>query len=134
MCVLVLLLPFKRFRKIMAELSKNKRILLSLLTIEIVAIIGDTLVHSYTFPIFPLVFKCLTDSAIHFGIAALSWCVVENVLPKQRLNVTAILFCGVIASLIDVDHFITAGSFWLQVFGINSSEFILTNINYLSFL
>lgn len=98
------------------RLSKNCVIILSLLTILLVAVVGDTLVQSYTFPIFPLFFKCITDSSSHFAVAALSWNVVENIAnQKQRQNLTAVCFCGFLASLIDLDHFIYAGSFLLKV-------------------
>ena len=69
------------------------------------------------------VWQCLTDTSTHFAIAALSWLFIENVLPKKKQNMTAVFSCGLIASSIDVDHFFTARSFWLQVIAFNIARF-----------
>lgn len=101
--------------------SENKfygspiKTILCLAAIPILAAIGDELVHAYTFPLWPLLLKCVTDSATHFAIAFLSWSYVENSSLLEKKHLARLIFCGLLAASIDLDHFIAAGSFHLWV-------------------
>lgn len=87
-----------------------------LLLIPVIALIGDAIVNHYTFPLWPLLLKCCADSSTHFMVAALSWSYVANISIVNNRNHTAtILLSGLLASLIDVDHFIASGAMTLQV-------------------
>lgn len=93
----------------------------NLLLIPIVAIVGDALVGLYIYPL-PLTLKCLADSATHFLIASFSWNYVGNTIKLDlKSQVTSVLVCGLLASLIDVDHFIYSKSINLQVNSLPSS-------------
>jgi len=87
-----------------------------LVAILVVAVLGDILVHQYTFPFHPLIFKCLMDSGTHFALAALSWIFMDNTALTKKKEMLLPLLCGVLSSLIDLDHFIAAGSLNLEVF------------------
>lgn len=55
----------------------------------------------------------VADNAAHGAIAFFSWCIVCEIQTRKDL-IDGIL-CGFIACGIDVDHFIAAKSFKLQV-------------------
>ena len=55
----------------------------------------------------------LVDNAAHGIIAFFSWCIVCEIHVRRDL-IDGVL-CGVIACAVDIDHFIAAKSFKLQV-------------------
>lgn len=83
--------------------------------IVIFAVGGDKLVTKVDHH----VLKAIIDNATHGFIGIFSWAVVVfslNSIRNLKLNHCAeIMGCGVIASLIDLDHFIAARSLSLQV-------------------
>lgn len=82
--------------------------------IIIVAVCGDKLLAKVDHH----VFKAIIDNATHGSIGIFSWALVVislNSIRNLRLKHCAEIFgCGVIASLIDLDHFIAARSLSLQ--------------------
>ena len=58
-------------------------------------------------------FRAVLDNAVHGIIAFVSWCIVSNI--QTRKDLTDGIFCGAIACGLDIDHFIVAKSFRLQV-------------------
>ena len=96
--------------------SSQIKCILHLVTIQIFAVVGDLLVHQFTFSFWPLLFKCLSDSATHFVIASLCWSYIENTSnSEKKYNLSRLFWCGLLASSIDLDHFLAAGSFNLLV-------------------
>ena len=59
--------------------------------------------------------RALVDNTAHGLIAFVSWCVVSEI--QTRKDVLESILCGLIACAIDVDHFLAAKSFRLQVRG-----------------
>ena len=64
--------------------------------------------------------KALGDNVTHGVVGALSWCVVSisplnSLLSSIKASWRLIVLAGVISSVMDVDHFIQAGSLDLQV-------------------
>ena len=59
------------------------------------------------------VFRAVVDNTAHGVIAFVSWCVVSEI--RTRKDLMDGILCGFIACAIDVDHFIAAKSFKLQV-------------------
>ncbi|KAK7096327.1 transmembrane protein 267-like [Littorina saxatilis] len=60
-----------------------------------------------------LLWRALADSGTHGAVGAVSWAVV--VLPGRSVaEWTQCLLCGLAASLIDLDHFVQAGSLQLK--------------------
>ena len=88
---------------------------LNLFLVVVIALTGDSVVNNYTFPFWPLLLKCLTDSSTHFLIAAFSWNYVVISAVNNKSQLAASFLCGLFASSIDVDHFISSGSISLQV-------------------
>ena len=88
---------------------------LNLFLVVVIALTGDSIVNNYTFPFWPLLLKCLTDSSTHFLIAAFSWNYVVISAVNNKSQLAASFLCGLFASSIDVDHFISSGSISLQV-------------------
>lgn len=82
--------------------------------IIIVAVCGDKLLTKVDHH----VFKAIIDNTTHGSIGIFSWALVVislNSIRNLRLKHCAEIFgCGVIASLIDLDHFIAARSLSLQ--------------------
>ena len=62
----------------------------------------------------PTVVRAICDEIGHGMIALCSWLAVTN-FKLTTINVVEALTCGAIGMLIDVDHFVHAGSFSLQV-------------------
>lgn len=90
--------------------------IVTLMIIPAIALFGDTVVNQYKFSIFPLILKCLADSSTHFLIGLLSWNVVENIpSPNTKSYFFWLLLCGLISSLIDIDHFFESGTVSLEV-------------------
>ncbi len=88
----------------------------NLLIIPVIALTGDAIVNHFTFPLWPLLLKCCVDSSTHFMVAALSWSYMANISIVNNRNHTAtILLSGLLASFIDVDHFIASRGMTLQV-------------------
>ena len=59
--------------------------------------------------------RALVDNSAHGLIAFVSWCVVSEI--QTRKDLLDAILCGLIACVIDVDHFIAAKSCRLQVRG-----------------
>jgi hypothetical protein len=95
------------------KITDCKRIT-NLFSIPVTAIVGDTVIQ-YMYPYISLLLKCFIDSATHFLIASLSWNYVEIAALNKRTHVVAIIMCGTLASVIDIDHFIAVGTTSLQV-------------------
>lgn len=63
--------------------------------------------------------RAIADNFTHGAIGAISWSLVAlNIMTLpitlQQISIEIIL-CGSIASFIDLDHFVAAGSFYLKV-------------------
>ena len=88
-------------------------ILLSVLLVS-VAVLGDHLLKIVT----KNVHKAVVDSSTHGLIGFISWLIVVTAL-KRKVSISKRLleagFCGSVASIIDVDHFIYARSYKLEV-------------------
>lgn len=87
---------------------------INLFLIPAIALTGDKVID-YIFPYKSLILKCFIDSATHFIIASLSWNYVGNLSIYKRTHLFAVFMCGLLASLIDIDHFIAVGTMNLQV-------------------
>ena len=66
--------------------------------------------------------KAIVDNATHGAVAAISWLLAARIVPISSLikwpPVAAAwecVICGAVASFIDVDHFVQAGSWRLEV-------------------
>ena len=57
--------------------------------------------------------KAVVDNTAHGIIALVSWCIISEI--KTRKDLIDAIVCGIIACGLDVDHFIAARSFKLQV-------------------
>ena len=57
--------------------------------------------------------RALIDNLAHGVIAVTSWFIVVGV--QTRKDIVEGIFCGIMASAIDIDHFIAAGSLNLKV-------------------
>ena len=57
--------------------------------------------------------KAALDNTAHGIIALVSWCIISEI--QTRKDLIDAIVCGIIACGIDVDHFIAARSFKLQV-------------------
>lgn len=57
--------------------------------------------------------RALVDNGAHGMIAFVSWCIVTEM--RTRKDLMDAILCALIACAIDVDHFIAAKSFRLQV-------------------
>jgi len=75
-----------------------------------VCIIGDEAIKTATVPQW---MRALQDSAVHGLVALLSWFIVIGCHMTSYTLYETIL-CGGLASIVDVDHFIAAGSFSLD--------------------
>lgn len=72
-----------------------------------VAIVGDCLVDVFTSH---SLLKCISDNGTHFMIAVISWIFIEET-NLSSIPLGSLLLCGMMASIIDLDHFIAARSF-----------------------
>lgn len=66
-----------------------------------------------------LYFRAVVDNVAHGIIAFVSWCIVSEMQTRKHLFDG--IACGFIACGIDVDHFISAKSFKLQVRNLTSN-------------
>ena len=57
--------------------------------------------------------KAVVDNTAHGIIALVSWCIISEI--QARKDLIDAIMCGIIACGLDVDHFIAARSFKLQV-------------------
>ena len=95
-------------------------ILLNYIPLPVICFVFDYLLESthiftdYRFKK-PTVVRAIWDEIGHGLIALCSWLAVTNYELTTR-NVAEALACGAIGMLIDVDHFVHAGSFSLQVY------------------
>ena len=63
--------------------------------------------------------RAVVDNFSHGMVGAMSWAMVVLVIPPCSLRQLAeVILCGLLASLLDVDHFIAARSFELKVKGL----------------
>lgn len=96
------------FMKQFFNLTRYLTVLLAL-----VAITGDYVVHHSNLHVFQAVF----DNATHSIIGGLCWCIF--CLRYRSFNayqtLIEVALCALISSLIDIDHFIAAGSLNLKV-------------------
>ena len=76
-----------------------------------VAIVGDCLVDVFTSH---SLLKCISDNGTHFMIAVISWIFIEET-NLSSIPLGSLLLCGMMASIIDLDHFIAARSFSIHV-------------------
>lgn len=83
--------------------------------IPLTTYLGDRVILT-TSSSLPLIVKCAVDNLTHLLVALFSYIYVicSQDFRKKELAVFASL-CGVLASFIDVDHFIAAGSLNLKV-------------------
>ena len=93
----------------------NVRKVVILFIVFLVTMVGDTVVHQYTFPILPVILKCVADNLTHFLIAFLMWMYVESLSLNVRAYLYRAVLCGSFASLIDIDHFIASGTTSFEV-------------------
>ncbi|XP_057373459.1 transmembrane protein 267-like [Daphnia carinata] len=87
---------------------------INLFLIPVIALTGDTAI-GYIYHYESLILNCFVDSATHFMIASFSWNYVGNLSINKRSHMFAVFMCGLLASLIDIDHFIAVGTMDLQV-------------------
>lgn len=92
----------------------NWRRIINLILIPVTAVVGDTVIQSMN-PNISLLLKCFTDSATHFLLASFSWNYVETSSMNKRIHLVVSIMCGLLASIIDIDHFIAVGTISLQV-------------------
>lgn len=81
--------------------------------IILTAILGDFLVNIINVQIY----KATIDNATHALIGGLSWFAV-SLKHKEHHHTDTLLYvfyCTILSSFIDLDHFITAKSFYLKV-------------------
>ena len=95
-------------------------ILLNYVPLPVICFIFDYLLkstHIFTDHRFkkPTFVRAICDEIGHGLIALSSWFAVTNYELTTR-NVVEALACGTIGMLIDVDHFVHAGSYSLQVY------------------
>jgi len=81
--------------------------LLQIILVLLVAVVGDGFVDLFTSH---KLFKCISDNGTHFLIAILSWMFIEEI-DFSTIPVGSLLLCGMMASVIDLDHFVAARSF-----------------------
>lgn len=86
--------------------------LISSLGLGIFCLIADRLLQ------FPIIqqnnwLRALSDNAVHGVIGMWSWAIVIGV--KKKTDLREIILAGFLASVIDVDHFLLAGSLSLKV-------------------
>lgn len=90
--------------------SVNFPVVATLLMLLLVSLIGDKLVFNTTWGYSNAIyFKYVLDNATHNLIAALSWVLVLLILTGTlwpRANIWQAVLCGIIASALDIDHFI----------------------------
>ncbi len=105
---------------------RNKWFILSSIGIIFLSLIGDhylnkwdTLCDLFVHVIFiRVITKALTDNMIHAVVAGWSWLNVWLLQTKEewsRRIVWQILMCTALGSLLDIDHFIQAGTLDIQV-------------------
>lgn len=84
------------------------------LCLAVVAALGDFLVNCTTVHMH----KALCDNGTHAAIAAISWLIVCIYVKYKNVNQLCIevIACAIIASAIDLDHFLIAHSMSLKVF------------------
>lgn len=91
--------------------------LLQIVLVLLVAVVGDGFVDLFTSH---KLFKCISDNGTHFLIAVLSWMFIEEI-DFSTIPVGSLLLCGMMASVIDLDHFVAARSFNIHVIHFVSS-------------
>jgi hypothetical protein len=84
------------------------------LCLGLIALLGDYIVVRSTLS---EDVRAIVDNIIHGAIGLLSWHIVTTHLGDISLSmrVCQVVFCGFIASAIDLDHFAAAGSLRIQV-------------------
>jgi hypothetical protein len=84
------------------------------LCMGVVAFLGDHIVERSALP---EDMRAVVDNMTHGAIGLLSWHIVTAHLRDLSLSmrVCEVLFCGLIASAVDLDHFAAARSFRIQV-------------------
>lgn len=104
--------------KILTVLARGRLFLT--VTLAMICILGDFLLTCATIRSSNLR-RALIDNGTHGLVGLLSWAVVVNptLLPLGTLMgepfLWEILLCGVLSSLVDLDHFAAAGTLKLQV-------------------
>ena len=94
--------------------SRNNLVII--LCILFVTFVGDCSVERSSFASSSLIFKCIVDSGTHFSIAALAWLIVRDSLIKCNTQcIFSSILCGIVASVIDTDHFVSARSLNIKV-------------------
>lgn len=83
------------------------------LLLAIVAVVGDWFVNHTNLHIY----KALFDNSTHSIIGGLTWFIVSLKLRQKTVwfRLSEVGLCALIASLIDVDHFLMARSVHLKV-------------------
>lgn len=95
--------------------ARTVLLLLLLTLIPFTTYFGDEIVTRAT-PGIPLLYKCVVDSITHLSVAVFCFIYIFSFQELQTEEVAAFSFlCGILASLIDTDHFLAARSFSLKV-------------------
>lgn len=83
------------------------------LLLGVTAIIGDSLVSHSNLD----VYKAIFDNSTHSIIGGLTWFIITLQLKNKSASfrIFEIFLCALIASVIDLDHFLMAKSFHLKV-------------------
>ena len=100
----------------MFSLCDVKPIILLEVCILTVCYVGDYLLFSCQDP----VIKAVSDNVTHGLVGALSWTIISfstsiSVVSNLKNNAVWILTAGLLSSGVDIDHFLAAQSFKLQV-------------------
>ena len=86
------------------------RVIITIL-IGITSYIGDRLLQDRN-----EVIRALSDNFTHATVGGLTWLLILILSKKSILqNISSVYLCFFLASFVDVDHFLTAGSWRLHV-------------------
>ena len=101
------------FQAVLDFVTPVRRVLQSVLPYAVLGVtcfVADLLIFVYRDDVLP---RVLIDNLSHGIIAAISWLVVSGI--ERRRDVLEAVVCGLMASSLDVDHFVMAGSLSLSV-------------------
>lgn len=91
-------------------------VLLAVVALVVLMSVDQALENRDMVPAFTPLHWALLDNAAHGGVAFVCWlCSRADAACPSALSLGMALLCGALASFLDVDHFVAAGSTELQV-------------------
>ena len=101
---------FQAVLGLITPVRKVLQLVLPYAVLGVTCFVADLLIFVYRNHVLP---RVLIDNFSHGIIAAISWLVVSGI--RRRRDVLEAVVCWLIASSVDVDHFVMAGSLSLNV-------------------